>query len=127
MSERSGNDDGRRGDRELIVRAVARLRAGILAVTFAAVGGCGLFVATAWLLVRGGANVGQHLSLVGIYFPGYRVTWPGAVVGFFWGAVAGAVLGGSLAWLYNRLAFRHERHREDRSSRGNHGSERGSA
>lgn len=105
--------DRSRRERELIERAVARLRASIMALTFAGVGGCGLFLATAWLLVRGGPNVGQHLNLLGIYFPGYSVSWTGAFVGLVWGATTGAALGGLLAWLYNRLAFRDGR--RDRS------------
>lgn len=103
----SGSTDRRAPDERVeLTRAVARLRASIMAFTFAWVGGGGLFVATAWLLLRGGPNVGQHLNLLGIYFPGYAVTWAGAFVGLFWGALVGALVGGSLAWLYNRLAFR---------------------
>jgi len=67
-------------------------------------GGTGLFVATAWLLVRGGENVGQHLSLLNNYFPGYAVTWPGALLGFVYGAGVGALLGWTIASIYNRVA-----------------------
>lgn len=88
---------------ELIHRAVARLRASVLAVVFAAVGGTGLFLATLWLLVQGGPMVGQHLNLLGNYFPGYRVTWPGAFVGFVYGALVGGFLGWTMAWVYNRV------------------------
>ena len=91
-------------DLALLAAAVARLRAGIMALVFAACGGLGLFVATVWLLVRGGPEVGQHLGLLGNYFPGYTVSWPGSVLGFGYGALAGGVLGASLAWIYNRLA-----------------------
>ena len=52
----------------------------------------------------GGPGVGTHLGLLGQYFPGYRVTWPGAFVGLFYGIAVGAVLGWLLAWVYNRLA-----------------------
>ena len=100
MSDREATPE----DRAAIVAAVARLRAGIMAVVFGATGGIGLFVATAWLLVRGGPDVGLHLGLLGQYFPGYRVTWPGAFVGLFYGGAIGAVLGWFLAWVYNRLA-----------------------
>lgn len=86
--------------------AVARLRASVMAVTFGLLGGTGLFLATAWLLIRGGDPVGPHLALLRNYFPGYSVTWPGALVGFAWGALVGAVTGFSLAWLYNRIADR---------------------
>jgi hypothetical protein len=90
----------------LIETAVARLRAGILAIVFGMVGGAGLFVATAWLLIKGGVNVGATLGLLGTYLPGYAVTWPGAVVGLLYGAAIGAAMGWTLARVYNRLARR---------------------
>ncbi len=90
----------------LIETAVARLRAGILAIVFGLVGGAGLFVATAWLLIKGGENVGATLGLLGNYLPGYAVTWPGAVVGLLYGAAIGAAMGWTLARVYNRLARR---------------------
>jgi hypothetical protein len=89
-------------EQELVQAAIVRLRARVMAVVFGWVGGCGLFVATAWLLLRGGPNVGQHLSLLRNYFPGYSVTWPGALLGFLYGAAAGAALGWTIAVVYNR-------------------------
>ncbi len=90
----------------LLGAAVARLRAGVMAVVFGFTGGVGLFVATVWLLVRGGTNVGKHLNLLGNYFPGYSVTWLGSVLGFLYGAIVGALLGWLIAWVYNRIAMR---------------------
>lgn len=93
-------------ERALIEAAVVRMRARIMALVFGMLGGTGIFVATAWLLIRGGSRVGLHLGLLSNYFPGYSVTWPGAFIGFFYGALAGAVLGYVFAWLYNRIAER---------------------
>jgi hypothetical protein len=95
-------------EERLIESAIARMRAGIMALVFAMVGGTGLFLATAWLLVRGGTNVGQTLGLLGHYFPGYTVTWVGSLVGLVYGAAVGAIVGGSVAWIYNRIAARGE-------------------
>lgn len=95
-----------RDERALIEAAVVRMRARIMAVVFGMLGGTGIFVATAWLLIRGGPQVGLHLGLLSNYFPGYSVTWPGAVIGFVYGALVGAVLGYALAWIYNRIAER---------------------
>ena len=93
-----------RAERELIESAVARMRAGILAIVFAMVTGTGLFVATAWLLIKGGENVGATLGLLGNYLPGYAVTWPGAFLGLAYGAAIGGAMGWLLARVYNRLA-----------------------
>lgn len=93
-------------ERELIEGAIARLRAGIIGVVIGMVGGAGLFLATAWLLLKGGTEVGSTLGLLSIYFPGYSVTWPGAVIGFIYGAVVGGIVGWSLVWIYNRLVRR---------------------
>ncbi len=91
-------------EEELLRTAVARLRASVMAVSFGLAGGTGLFVATVWLLIRGGENVGQHLSLLGNYFPGYSVTWAGAAVGFAYGALSGMIIGWSIAGIYNLIA-----------------------
>ncbi|MDH4063514.1 MAG: hypothetical protein OEW19_03880 [Acidobacteriota bacterium] len=95
-------------DREqvLVARAIARLRAGIVAIVAGMVGGVALAAATLWLVIKGGPNVGQHLGLLRAYYPGYAVTWPGALVGFVYGALTGAILGWCVAWLYNVLAAR---------------------
>ena len=92
-------------DEKVLRRAIARLRAGIMAVTFGMTAGFGLFVATLWLVIRGGQSVGFHLVLLEHYFPGYSVTWWGAFVGGTYAAVVGAVVGASIAWIYNRIAF----------------------
>jgi len=96
---------------ELLEAAVARLRAGVMAVVFALVAGTGLFLATAWLLIRGGEPLGPHLALLGQYFPGYTVSWPGAFVGFAWAALAGALTGSAVGWIYNRMVLALERRR----------------
>ena len=93
-------------ERALIRGAVVRMRARIMAVVSGATSGTGVFLATAWLLLRGGPNVGQHLGLLRHYFPGYSVTWPGAFVGFFWAALGGAALGFAVAWIYNQIVER---------------------
>ena len=60
-------------------------------------------------LIKGGPTVGPTLGLLRAYYPGYSVTWPGAFVGFAYGALTGAVLGWCVATLYNFLARRRAR------------------
>lgn len=92
-------------ERIILRRAVARLRARIMAVTFGMTGGIALFVATGWLILRGGENVGAHLGLLGFYFPGYTVTWPGAFVGLAYGSMVGGLTGAAIAWTYNAIVL----------------------
>ena len=68
--------------------------------------GGGLFLATIFLVIRGGPNIGQHLGLLRVFFPGYSVTWPGAFIGFIYAFVLGYGLGRIIGSVYNRLAFR---------------------
>ncbi len=91
-------------ERQLIDRAIARLRVGIAAIVTGMVAGIALLVATLWLVIKGGPSVGQHLGLLQAYYPGYTVTWPGSLLGLFYGGVTGALLGGCVAWLYNLLS-----------------------
>lgn len=92
-----------RSPEEEVSRAIARIKAGILAVICGLLGGTALFVATAWLLIKGGPRVGEHLQLLRHYFLGYSVSWPGAFVGFFYGALVGAAIGWTIGMIYNRI------------------------
>jgi hypothetical protein len=85
---------------------IVRLRASMVAVATSMLGGFGLLLSTVWLVQRGGPNVGQHLSLLSNYFPGYTVSWGGAVIGFVYGAFAGGAIGYSVAWVYNYVLLR---------------------
>ena len=75
-----------------------------MALVFGLTAGVGLMVATAWLVIRGEEEVGPHLGLLRHYLPGYSVTWPGALLGLIYGTLIGAVVGFSVAWVYNRIA-----------------------
>lgn len=86
--------------------AIVRLRASIMGIVFGTLGGLGLAIGTLWLLIRGGQDVGVHLSLLGNYYPGYSVTWGGAFVGFIYGALTGGILGYAVAWVYNTVALK---------------------
>jgi len=86
-----------------ISRALARIRTGALAIVCAMIGGAGLFAMTSWLLIKDGPRVGQHLQLLSIYFIGYSVTWWGSVVGLFYGALCGGLIGWAVSTIYNKI------------------------
>jgi hypothetical protein len=71
--------------------------------------GVGLFVATNILVLRGGENVGAHLSLLRVYFPGYSVTVLGSFVGFVYAFVLGYAGGRLVVTIYNYLSGMRDR------------------
>jgi hypothetical protein len=92
-----------------IGQALARIKVKALAVVCSLIGGGGVFVMTIWLVIKDGPLVGQHLQLLSNYFPGYSVTWPGAFIGFLYGAVIGGVAGWAVGRIYNRVVNARER------------------
>jgi hypothetical protein len=88
-----------------IGHAIARLRASVMSVVFGLVAGTALFLATLWLVLRGPApgstQVGPTLGLLNNYFPGYEVSVLGSLIGFFYGALSGAIVGWAIAFIYN--------------------------
>ncbi len=91
-------------EEELIQKAVIRLNAKLLGIVLGVLMGAGLFLATAILVIKGGPNVGLHLSLLRNFFPGYSVTWLGSLVGFFYGFVVGFAIGAFFGAVYNKVA-----------------------
>jgi hypothetical protein len=94
---------------ETVIRVRAR-RLGALASGLVAgiLAGAGLFLATMWLVLKGGHPVGPHLALLGQFFIGYRVTTMGSLIGLAYGFVTGFVVFFCGAALYNWIADRRE-------------------
>jgi hypothetical protein len=86
-------------------RAILRLNAQAWGISFGLLLGLSLFIATIVLVIKGGSNVGAHLRLLSVYFPGYRVTWLGAFIGFAYSFVLGYGMGRIVGAVYNRIAF----------------------
>ena len=93
----------KRSELDDLSKAVVRMHAGILALVFGSIGGLGLFVMTVWLVIKDGPMVGSHLELLNNYFIGYSVTWRGSLVGLFYGAICGAIIGWTIGKIYNRI------------------------
>ena len=86
--------------------SLMRLNARAWGIAIGLLLGGGLFLATVILVIRGGPNMGQHLSMLRAFFPGYSVSWLGACIGFIYAFVLGYGLGRIIGSVYNRLAFR---------------------
>lgn len=89
----------------LAVRIV-RLEAVVQGVAWGLVAGLGLFVATNWLVLKGGRVIGPHLSLLRQFFIGYEVSFLGSVIGFAYAFVCGFAAGYVVSRIYNRVVRR---------------------
>lgn len=91
-------------EQQQLEHALLRLNARAWGIATGLLLGLGLFLATVILVIKGGPNAGQHLRLIRVFFPGYSVTWGGAVIGFVYAFVAGYALGRLVGAVYNRLS-----------------------
>lgn len=84
-------------------RSIRRLNARAWGIALGLLTGGSLFVATNVLVLKGGENVGQHLQLLSVFFPGYSVTFVGSLVGFVYLFVLGYGVGRVVGSVYNWL------------------------
>lgn len=100
----NGYDHSDKADKAILMAAFAKMDAVALAVAMGSTWALLLLLATAILLLKGapeGAEIGGHLELLGIYLPGYRVSWGGGLLGAFYVWILGALTGYVLAVLWN--------------------------
>ena len=88
---------------QLIKKALARASQQGWGVAIGTLCGLGLFVATIWLVIKGGPNPGAHLRLLAVYFPGYQISVLGSFIGFVYAFVGGYAVGRTIAAIYNQL------------------------
>jgi hypothetical protein len=96
---------------DLVLIELLRLNAVILGLTVGLLSGLTIFILTIILVIKGGQVVGPHLSLLSQFFPGYRVTPAGSIIGFLYGLVFGFLAGYVFARIYNWVAEFRERKR----------------
>jgi len=100
-----------RTDEKDVSGTVSQLDAKILGLTYGILFGLAVFIATNWLVIRGGVEVipgvgfvvGPHLQLLGNFFIGYTVSFLGSIIGGIYGFVAGVICGAVIGWVYNGL------------------------
>jgi hypothetical protein len=88
----------------LVLVRVVRLNAMVAGAVTGLLAGLAVFVATNWLILKGGSVVGPHLALLGQFFIGYRVSFAGSLVGFVWAFALGFLSGFAVVRIYNLLA-----------------------
>jgi hypothetical protein len=100
--------DGRRRTDVIVRAAFARIDILALAIAAGAVGAFVLFLATAWLLLRGappGVQVGAHLGLLAHFLPGYSVSWGGSMVGLMYGFLIGFCCSAVVGTFWNLIHY----------------------
>ena len=90
---------------ENLIENVLRLNTKVLGLVLGLLFGLAVFMATNWLVIKGGDPVGPHLQLLSQYFMGYNVSFGGSLVGFGYGALLGGAIGLLLGWIYNWIAL----------------------
>ncbi|MBI9082525.1 MAG: hypothetical protein JEZ11_02935 [Desulfobacterales bacterium] len=93
-------------EEDMLFRGVVHLNAVILGLSLGTLLALGIFVATNWLVLKGGDPVGPHLQLLAQYFIGYRVTFTGSFVGLVYGFAIGFGSGWLIGWIYNRIVVK---------------------
>ena len=105
------------GQNNKLFSAVLRLNTKMLGMVLGLLLGFAIFIATNWLIIKGGHItpngeyiVGPHLALLSQFFIGYRVSFWGSIIGFFYGFALGTLCGSSIGWIYNKIAvFRNQK------------------
>ena len=92
------------GPEEKLFSGVLLLNAKVVGLALGVIFGLGIFMATNWLVIKGGSRVGPHLILLSQYFIGYKVTFLGSLIGAAYGFALGTICGALMGWIYNRLA-----------------------
>jgi len=93
-----------KADKALLKIAFCRIDVTAMAVATGTIASLLLCAATVILLLKGpltGTNVGAHLRLLGIYLPGFTVTWTGSLVGAGYGMLLGMCFGSVVAIMWN--------------------------
>ena len=95
---------------EKLFRGVLRFNAKFLGLALGLLMGLAIFLATNWLVMKGGHTtpggeyvVGPHLQLLSQFFIGYRVSFLGSIIGFFYGFALGTLCGAALGLIYNKI------------------------
>jgi hypothetical protein len=95
---------------EKIFKGALLFNAKTLGLVFGILIGLAVFIATNWLVIKGGYIneggeyvVGPHLQLLSHVFIGYRVSFVGSIIGFCYGFAVGTLAGALFAGIYNKI------------------------
>ncbi len=97
-------------EEDLLAQGLLRFKSKAMGLVLGLVLGLGMFIATNWLVLKGGHYtadgeyiIGPNLQLLSQFFIGYEVSFAGSIIGFFYGFALGTIIGSGIGWIYNRL------------------------
>jgi hypothetical protein len=99
---------------QVVLTRLLRLNAVVQGLVTGMIVGLIIFIATNWLILKGGDVIGPHLSLLGHFLIGYRVTFSGSLIGLAYGFAVGFLVGYSVSTMYNWIAGRREQRSDPR-------------
>ena len=102
--EVNDKEKSQRTEEEKLFKGILWLNAKVLGLVLGLLFGLAIFIATNWLVMKGGMPVGPHLQLLSQYFIGYRVSFLGSLIGFAYGFAVGTLSGALIGWIYNKIA-----------------------
>ncbi|MGB7210121.1 MAG: hypothetical protein WBD27_15805 [Pyrinomonadaceae bacterium] len=86
---------------KLIVQSLAKLDGKALGIAIGLFLGLAIFLATNFLLYKGGDVIGPNLALLGQFFIGFEVSFLGSLIGGIYGLISGFIIGWLIATLRN--------------------------
>ena len=107
--------NSRVNEEEIIKNAVLRLNGKILGFVIGSIAALAIFVATNWLVLKGGDVVGPHMGLLGQFFWGYSVTFGGSLVGAAYAFLAGYLIVIFISWVYNGVLLLRSKSKQNRT------------
>ena len=97
-------------DEDKLFKAVMKFNVKFMGLAIGLMMGLAVFIATNWLLIKGGHVtpegkyiVGPHLQYLSQFFIGYRVSFLGSIIGFFYGFAVGTLCGALFGVIYNKI------------------------
>ena len=99
-----------RNEEERLFSGALRLNFRMMGLILGLLMGLAIFIVTNWLVIKGGHHtpggeyvVGPHLQLLSQFFIGYKVSFLGSIIGFFYGFALGTFSGAAIGWIYNKI------------------------
>lgn len=97
-------------EEEKLFKGILMLDAKFLGLALGLLMGLVIFIATNWLVLKGGHStpdgqtiVGPHLQLLSQFFIGYSVSFWGSIIGFFYGFALGTLVGAAFGLIYDKI------------------------